>query len=66
MTGDDGIRTPGERLAGRWRGALMDTYGTPPLALVSGQGATVRDADGRTYVDFVGGIAVNALGHAHP
>ncbi|KAB7831808.1 aminotransferase class III-fold pyridoxal phosphate-dependent enzyme, partial [Streptomyces mobaraensis] len=44
----------------------MDTYGTPPLALVSGQGATVRDADGRTYVDFVGGIAVNALGHAHP
>ncbi|MFI0737292.1 acetylornithine transaminase [Streptomyces sp. NPDC021100] len=44
----------------------MDTYGTPPLALVSGEGATVRDADGRTYVDFVGGIAVNALGHAHP
>ncbi|MBC2876628.1 MULTISPECIES: acetylornithine transaminase [Streptomyces] len=44
----------------------MDTYGTPPLALVGGEGATVRDADGRTYVDFVGGIAVNALGHAHP
>ncbi|MGI5336127.1 acetylornithine transaminase [Streptomyces sp. CA-181903] len=61
-----GTRTPGERLAERWRGALMDTYGTPPLALVSGEGATVRDADGRTYVDFVGGIAVNALGHAHP
>ncbi|UBI40705.1 acetylornithine transaminase [Streptomyces mobaraensis] len=65
MTGD-GTRTPGERLADRWRGALMDTYGTPPLALVGGEGATVRDADGRTYVDFVGGIAVNALGHAHP
>ncbi|MGK5637454.1 acetylornithine transaminase [Streptomyces sp. URMC 126] len=65
MTGD-ATRTPGERLAERWRAALMDTYGTPPLALVSGEGATVRDADGRTYVDFVGGIAVNALGHAHP
>ncbi|WP_223772088.1 acetylornithine transaminase [Streptomyces huiliensis] len=62
----DGTPTPGERLAERWRAAVMDTYGTPPLALVSGEGATVRDADGRTYVDFVGGIAVNSLGHAHP
>ncbi|WP_424889137.1 acetylornithine transaminase [Streptomyces sp. XH2] len=50
----------------RWRGALMDTYGTPPLALVRGEGATVEDADGRTYLDLVGGIAVNALGHGHP
>ncbi|MBH1936759.1 acetylornithine transaminase [Streptomyces sp. AV19] len=45
---------------------MMDTYGTPPLALVSGSGATVRDADGREYTDFVAGIAVNSLGHAHP
>ncbi|MGK5549636.1 acetylornithine transaminase [Streptomyces sp. URMC 127] len=56
----------GAALTQRWRGALMDTYGTPPLALVRGEGATVRDADGRTYLDLVGGIAVNALGHGHP
>ncbi|MBF6049853.1 acetylornithine transaminase [Streptomyces sp. NRRL B-1677] len=56
----------GAALTERWQGALMDTYGTPPLALVRGEGATVQDADGRTYLDLVGGIAVNALGHAHP
>ncbi|WP_333716652.1 acetylornithine transaminase, partial [Gordonia sp. (in: high G+C Gram-positive bacteria)] len=41
-------------------------YGTPPLALVGGKGAVVTDADGREYLDLLGGIAVNALGHAHP
>ncbi|GAA0395178.1 acetylornithine transaminase [Streptomyces luteireticuli] len=56
----------GRDLTARWRGAMMDTYGTPPLTLVSGSGATVRDADGREYTDFVAGIAVNALGHGHP
>lgn len=50
----------------RWQGALTDNYGTPALALVRGEGAQVWDADGRQYTDFVGGIAVNALGHAHP
>ncbi|MEU6081255.1 acetylornithine transaminase [Streptomyces sp. NPDC047108] len=55
-----------QELTRRWQGALMDNYGTPRLPLVNGQGATVRDAEGRTYTDFVGGIAVNALGHAHP
>ncbi|MEU3708477.1 acetylornithine transaminase [Streptomyces catenulae] len=53
-------------LTDRWRAAVMDTYGTPPLALVRGEGSTVWDEDGRTYTDFTGGIAVNALGHAHP
>ncbi len=53
-------------LAARWQDALMDTYGTPKLALVRGSGATVWDADGREYVDLLAGIAVNALGHAHP
>ncbi|GGY49102.1 acetylornithine transaminase [Streptomyces omiyaensis] len=55
-----------EQLTGRWQGSLMDNYGTPRLALVRGEGATVWDADGKAYLDFVGGIAVNALGHAHP
>ncbi|OZM70074.1 aspartate aminotransferase family protein [Amycolatopsis antarctica] len=50
----------------RWRSALMDNYGTPSLTLVGGEGATVWDADGRAYTDLLGGIAVNALGHAHP
>ncbi len=50
----------------RWRASVMDTYGTPPLALVRGSGAHVVDADGREYLDLLAGIAVNALGHAHP
>ncbi|UOZ05920.1 acetylornithine transaminase [Amycolatopsis sp. WQ 127309] len=49
-----------------WKSALMDNYGTPALTLVRGEGAKVWDADGAEYVDLVGGIAVNALGHAHP
>ena len=44
----------------------MDNFGTPPIELVSGHGAVVVDADGKEYLDLLGGIAVNALGHAHP
>ncbi|GAA1558404.1 acetylornithine transaminase [Streptomyces globosus] len=58
---DDG--TP---ITARWRAVMMDTYGTPPLALVRGEGSTVWDEAGRAYTDFTGGIAVNTLGHAHP
>ncbi|MGA1701541.1 MAG: acetylornithine transaminase [Candidatus Nanopelagicales bacterium] len=50
----------------RWQASLMDNYGTPTIALVRGAGARVWDADGRDYVDLLAGIAVNALGHAHP
>jgi acetylornithine/N-succinyldiaminopimelate aminotransferase len=53
-------------LAQRWQAALMNNYGTPPLALVRGRGAEVWDAEGRRYLDLVSGIAVNSLGHAHP
>ena len=49
-----------------WQSAVMDNYGTPNLTLVRGEGACVWDADGTEYLDLVGGIAVNALGHAHP
>ncbi|MET8447565.1 acetylornithine transaminase [Streptomyces sp. NPDC005209] len=55
-----------QELTARWQGALMNNYGTPRLPLVRGAGAKLWDADGTEYVDFVGGIAVNALGHAHP
>ncbi|MDQ3824193.1 MAG: acetylornithine transaminase [Actinomycetota bacterium] len=50
----------------RWEAALMANYGTPSLALIRGVGAEVWDVDGRRYLDLLGGVAVNALGHAHP
>ncbi|WP_280181477.1 acetylornithine transaminase [Nocardia farcinica] len=50
----------------RWSAALMNNYGTPKVALVRGAGAVVYDADGKRYLDFLGGIAVNSLGHGHP
>ena len=53
-------------LVDRWQNAMMDNYGTPPLALVRGAGSVVTDEDGKEYLDLLGGIAVNALGHAHP
>jgi acetylornithine aminotransferase len=55
-----------EELTTRWQGALMNNYGTPRLPLVRGAGTRVWDAGDRAYLDFVGGIATNALGHAHP
>ncbi|MFE4054879.1 acetylornithine transaminase [Streptomyces sp. NPDC059096] len=58
--------TGNQELTRRWQGVMADNYGTPGLALVHGEGARVRDADGTEYTDFVGGIAVNALGHGHP
>ncbi len=51
---------------GRWRAVMSNNYGTPPMVVVRGEGATVWDAEGRAYLDLVAGIAVNALGHAHP
>jgi acetylornithine aminotransferase len=53
-------------LTARWQSAMMNNYGTPPLALVRGSGAEVWDADGNRYLDLLAGIAVNSLGHAHP
>jgi acetylornithine/N-succinyldiaminopimelate aminotransferase len=58
--------TAATRYRDRWQASLMNNYGTPPLALVRGSGAEVWDAEGRRFLDLVGGIAVNALGHAHP
>jgi acetylornithine/N-succinyldiaminopimelate aminotransferase len=51
---------------GQWDQVIMNTYGTPPVELASGDGAVVTDADGKDYIDLLAGIAVNALGHAHP
>jgi acetylornithine aminotransferase len=50
----------------RYAASLMNTFGPPQLVLTRGKGARVWDEDGREYVDLLGGIAVNALGHGHP
>jgi acetylornithine aminotransferase len=50
----------------RYAAALMNTFGPPQLVLARGKGAHVWDEDGQEYVDLLGGIAVNVLGHAHP
>lgn len=49
-----------------WNASLQSNYGTPTIELVSGKGATVTDAKGNDYLDFLAGIATNVLGHAHP
>ena len=53
-------------LLARRDAVLMGTYARPPIALVRGEGCRVWDADGKEYVDLIAGIAVCALGHAHP
>lgn len=50
----------------RYQGALMNTFGQPQRILIRGDGAHVWDIDGNHYIDLLGGIAVNALGHGHP
>jgi acetylornithine/N-succinyldiaminopimelate aminotransferase len=50
----------------RWEAVMMNNYGTPPVVLASGDGAVLTDVDGKSYLDLLGGIAVNILGHRHP
>ena len=50
----------------RWHVAMQNNYGIPPITLVKGRGAEVWDDNGKRYLDFLGGIATNVLGHAHP
>jgi acetylornithine/N-succinyldiaminopimelate aminotransferase len=58
--------TATEQLRQRYAGSMMNTFGPPKLVLTRGEGCYVWDADGTRYLDLLGGIAVNALGHAHP
>ncbi len=58
--------TPAEAVLERYRHALLGVFGVPQLVLDRGEGAWVWDIDGRRYLDLLGGIAVNALGHGHP
>ena len=50
----------------RWDASLQNNYGKPAITLVKGKGIVVTDADGKSYLDFLGGIATSILGHAHP
>jgi acetylornithine aminotransferase len=61
-----GTATSASTATERYQDALMNTFGPPKRVLVRGEGAHVWDEDGREYVDLLGGIAVNALGHGHP
>jgi len=67
---DSHIQSVGQTAAGDWRerfgGVMMGSSAAPLALLVRGEGCYVWDADGKRYLDFLAGIAVNALGHAHP
>ncbi|CAB4769781.1 unannotated protein [freshwater metagenome] len=49
-----------------WTDVMQNNYGEPKITLHSGKGLIVTDVDGKKYLDFLGGIATNVLGHAHP
>ena len=55
-----------KKMLNRWNSVVQNNYGTPSIALTKGKGIVVTDADGRSYLDFLGGIATSILGHAHP
>jgi len=55
-----------DQVQSRYAGSVMNTFGPPKLVLAKGDGAYVWDVEGNRYLDLLGGIAVNALGHAHP
>ena len=56
----------GQEWLQRYADSVLGVFGTPQRVLVRGAGCLVWDADGKQYLDLLGGIAVNALGHAHP
>ena len=55
-----------KKMLSRWSSVVQNNYGTPSIALVKGKGIVMTDADGKQYLDFLGGIATSILGHAHP
>ena len=55
-----------KKMLNRWNSVVQNNYGTPSIALIKGKGIVVTDADGKIYLDFLGGIATSILGHAHP
>jgi acetylornithine aminotransferase len=66
LPGIDHSQATGAQWLSRYSSSLLGVFGTPQRVLVRGAGCLVWDADGKEYLDLLGGIAVNALGHAHP
>lgn len=60
------MTTSAKGFRARWDNSIQSNYGQPELTLVSGKGTKVTDSEGKSYLDFLGGIATNILGHAHP
>ena len=54
------------QVSNTWKKVIQDNYGVPTIALVKGKGSEVYDVEGKKYLDLLGGIATNVLGHAHP
>src|ERR1700742_647787 len=55
-----------EEIVEREKKYLLNTYARYPIALARGKGVYLYDVDGKRYLDFLSGLGVNALGHAHP
>ncbi len=66
MTSERLDHAHGDELLARYAASMVQVFGTPQLVLASGHGCWVTDVDGNRYLDLLSGIAVNALGHAHP
>lgn len=60
------LKKPSRSHTERWNSSIQSTYGTPSISLVRGKGIEVWDVDGKKYLDLLGGIATNLLGHSHP
>lgn len=60
------MKSVAQNYQNRWEASLQSNYGIPNLTLISGKGSTVTDSEGKEYLDLLGGIATNILGHAHP
>ncbi len=65
-TGKNKLETAGQGWRSRYAASLLPVFAPPPLLITRGQGCYVWDDSGNRYLDMQGGIAVNALGHAHP
>jgi acetylornithine/N-succinyldiaminopimelate aminotransferase len=66
MSESEASRSESATLRKRFEAAMMPNYGIPPVAIARGEGCRVWDPDGNCYLDLIAGIAVSALGHAHP
>ena len=59
-------KSSNKKIAAQWTALMQSNYGTPTVGLDRGKGAEVWDVEGKKYLDFLGGIATNILGHNNP